>query len=89
MSFMMRKNGTTRFLFRFMESGFAVLLFQLVIVSVNSAQESKAHQEQALTPLAQLSQEAEQNNPQIQAARQGWKAAQQVPTQVSTLPDPH
>ena len=24
----------------------------------------------------------------IQAARQGWKAAQQVPTQVSTLPDP-
>jgi outer membrane protein, heavy metal efflux system len=76
-----RKNGTTRFLFRFTEIGLAVLLFPLVFVSVSSAQE-------AVTPLAQLLQEAEQNNPQIQAARQGSKAAQQVPTQVSTLPDP-
>src|SRR5260370_29967823 len=32
--------------------------------------------------------EAEKNNPQIEAARQGWQAAKQVPTQVSTLPDP-
>ena len=32
--------------------------------------------------------EAEQNNPQIQAARQGWQAAKQIPSQVSTLPDP-
>lgn len=32
--------------------------------------------------------EAEQDNPQIQAARQGWQAAKQVPSQVSTLPDP-
>jgi len=38
--------------------------------------------------LRELVKEAEQNNPQIQAARQGWKAAQQVPTQISTLPDP-
>jgi cobalt-zinc-cadmium efflux system outer membrane protein len=38
--------------------------------------------------LRDLLQEAEQNNPQIQAARQGWQAAKQVPTQVSTLPDP-
>jgi outer membrane protein TolC len=38
--------------------------------------------------LSELVQEAEQNNPQIQASRQGWKAAQQIPTQVSTLPDP-
>jgi len=43
---------------------------------------------QAVTPLADVLQEAERNDPQIQAARQGWKAAQQVPTQVSTLPDP-
>jgi outer membrane protein TolC len=42
----------------------------------------------AVTPLAELLREAEQNNPQIQAARQGWQSAQQVPTQVSTLPDP-
>jgi len=32
--------------------------------------------------------EAERSNPSIQAARQGWQAAQQVPTQVSTPPDP-
>jgi cobalt-zinc-cadmium efflux system outer membrane protein len=38
--------------------------------------------------LRDLLQEAEQNNPQIQAARQGWQASKQVPTQVSTLPDP-
>ena len=88
MSLMMRKYGTTRFLFRFIESSLAVLLFPLVFVSTSSAQESEPHQAQAFTPLAQLLQEAEQNNPQIQAARQGWKAAQQAPTQVSTLPDP-
>jgi outer membrane protein TolC len=32
--------------------------------------------------------EAERNNPQIAAARQGWEAAKQIPSQVSTLPDP-
>jgi len=46
------------------------------------------HQAQAVTPLAELLREAEQNSPQIQAARQSWQAAKQVPTQVSTLPDP-
>ena len=42
----------------------------------------------AATSLQDLLTEAEQNNPQIQAARQGWQAAKQVPSQVSTLPDP-
>jgi cobalt-zinc-cadmium efflux system outer membrane protein len=42
----------------------------------------------AITPLEDLLKEAERNNSRIQAARQGWQAAQQVPTQVSTLPDP-
>jgi outer membrane protein, heavy metal efflux system len=42
----------------------------------------------APTPLSQLVKEAEQNNPQILAARQEWQAATQVPSQVSTLPDP-
>jgi outer membrane protein, heavy metal efflux system len=41
-----------------------------------------------ITSLADLLAEAEQNNPQIRAARQGWEAAKQVPSQVSTLPDP-
>ena len=38
--------------------------------------------------LVDLLAEAERNNPQIQAARHGWDSARQVPTQVSTLPDP-
>ncbi len=84
----LRKNGTTRFLFRFIESSFLALLFPIVLVSVSFAQESRSHQTQAVTPLAELLQEAEQNNPQIHVAREGWQAAKQVPSQVSTLPDP-
>jgi outer membrane protein, heavy metal efflux system len=42
----------------------------------------------AVTPLKDLLAEAERNNPRIEAARQGWEAAKQVPSQVSTLPDP-
>lgn len=45
-------------------------------------------QSQADTPLQDLLNEAERNNPQIRAARQGWQSAKQVPSQVSTLPDP-
>src|SRR5207249_11929129 len=41
-----------------------------------------------VTALVYLPQDAEKNNPQIQAARTNWEAARQVPTQVSTLPDP-
>ncbi len=52
------------------------------------AQESAPPHAYVVTPLADLLQEAEKNNPQIEAARQGWQAAKQVPTQVSTLPDP-
>jgi outer membrane protein TolC len=40
------------------------------------------------TKLADLLAEAEKNNPQIQVARQEWQSMQQMPTQVSTLPDP-
>jgi len=38
--------------------------------------------------LADLLTEAEKSNPQIQAARHEWQSMQQMPTQVSTLPDP-
>ncbi len=40
------------------------------------------------TPLAKLLEEADANNPQILAARHAWRAATQVASQVSTLPDP-
>ncbi|HET9177682.1 MAG TPA: TolC family protein [Terriglobia bacterium] len=43
---------------------------------------------QSPMPLAQLVKEAEQNNPQILAAKREWQAATQAPSQVSTLPDP-
>jgi outer membrane protein TolC len=38
--------------------------------------------------LASLVNEAQHHNPEILAARRGWQAAAQVPSQVSTLPDP-
>jgi cobalt-zinc-cadmium efflux system outer membrane protein len=52
------------------------------------AQEPVSSHAGPVTPLSDLLAEAEKNNPQIEAARQGWQAAKQVPTQVSTLPDP-
>lgn len=47
-----------------------------------------ANPSQAVTSLRDLVDEVEHKNPQILAARHGWKAAAQVPSQVSTLPDP-
>jgi outer membrane protein TolC len=52
------------------------------------AQTSSGEHTAVASPLADLLQEAEKDNPQIEAARQGWQAAKLVPTQVSTLPDP-
>ena len=55
-------------------------------VRVVPPQEEHVHE--TVTPLKDLLNEAEQNNPQIAAARQGWEAAKLIPSQVSTLPDP-
>ena len=51
-------------------------------------QPAQAQLAKAATLLSQLVKEAEQNNPQILAARREWQPATQVPSQVSTLPDP-
>src|SRR5258708_9456423 len=56
-------------------------------VQMAPAQEEHANP-QVVSPLQDLLAEAEKNNPQIQAARHGWESAKQVPSQVSTLPDP-
>lgn len=60
--------------------------------TAGSIQATAEHEEQAdsqrVTLLQDLLNEAERNNPQIQAARQGWQAAKEIPSQVSTLPDP-
>jgi len=59
-----------------------------VLLAVPSfAQNPDAHKA-AATPLSKLLEEAGQNNPQIQAARQGTQAAREVPAQVTALPDP-
>src|SRR5215470_9144598 len=52
------------------------------------AQQQQENQAGIPTPLAKLIEEAEHNNPQIVAARHAWRAANQIPSQVSTLPDP-
>ena len=65
----------------------ALLLFS-ILGKKAFAQELAAQHTGAVTPLTDLLQEAEKSNPQIEAARQGWQVAKQVPTQVSTRPDP-
>jgi outer membrane protein, heavy metal efflux system len=49
--------------------------------------EEHAHSD-AVASLPDLLTEAERNNSLIEGARQGWQAAKQIPSQVSTLPDP-
>jgi cobalt-zinc-cadmium efflux system outer membrane protein len=66
----------------------SVILLSVVLASRAFAQESPTSHTGAISPLSELLAEAEKNNPQIEAARQRWQAAKQVPTQVSTLPDP-
>jgi outer membrane protein TolC len=65
-----------------------VILFFGVLAENAFAQESISSHAGTVTPLSEVLTEAEKNNPQIEAARQGWQAAKQVPTQASTLPDP-
>src|SRR5437764_669169 len=64
------------------------LLFLSTLGKETLGQGTPRQQVSASVPLPELLQEAEKNNPHIEAARQGWQAAKQVPTQVSTLPDP-
>ena len=57
--------------------------------SAQTAQPPEEHDHSgAVTLLQAVLDEAENNNPQIRAARHSWEAAKEVPSQVSTLPDP-
>src|ERR1700738_3640271 len=82
-----RKNPAARF---FGATAIGILCVGLLpgVLPIVHAQEAASSHAGAVTPLSGLLAEAEKNNPQIEAARQGWRAAKQVPTQVSTLPDP-
>lgn len=65
-----------------------VLAVSGFLVRPGFAQEPPPQDQRTVTTLQALLKEAEQNNPQVQAARDGWHASMQVPSQVSTLPDP-
>jgi outer membrane protein TolC len=67
----------------------ALILVNLLFLSTAAlAQSQQAPPPSQTVKLADLLAEAERNNPQIHAARHGWDSAKQIPTQVSTLPDP-
>lgn len=83
-----RKSHAVKFPLRVLALVLYAFFLALVFVSASFAQEATSQQSQAITPLKKLLAEAGRNNPQIQAARQGWEAARQIPSQVSTLPDP-
>jgi cobalt-zinc-cadmium efflux system outer membrane protein len=87
MSLLVRNTLTGRPTTRFMGT-LCVLLWLCAWGGNTLAQEALPQHSGAVSPLAELLEEAEKNNPQIEAARQGWQAAKQAPTQVSTLPDP-
>jgi outer membrane protein, heavy metal efflux system len=83
-----RKNPAARFSFAVLTPGLCAIALSVLLARGAFAQESVPSHTGAVTPLSKLLDEAEKNNPQIEAARLGWQAAKQVPTQVSTLPDP-
>lgn len=87
MSLFQRKSTPVRF-YRAGVFVATVFLFVPVLCGKAFAQETPAEHQGAPTGLSDLLAEAERNNPQIETARQNWQAAKQVPTQVSTLPDP-
>lgn len=73
--------------FRWMVVLASSLLF-LAVTKAAPQEQSPESVPNGATPLANLITEAERNNPQILAARHTWDSAKQVPSQVSTLPDP-
>jgi outer membrane protein, heavy metal efflux system len=83
-----RKNSAARLRCTAFIRSLSVIFLSAVMAGNVFAQESVSSHAGAVTPLYDLLSEAEKNNPQIEAARQGWQAAKQMPSQVSTLPDP-
>jgi len=83
-----RRNLAVRLPRAALSRSISVLFFIAALGGIAFAQEPASSHAGAATPLSDLLAEAEKNNPQIEAARHGFEAAKQVPTQVSTLPDP-
>src|SRR6266404_5998549 len=85
---MARTNFAARLSCAALSRSVSVILLSVVLAMHAVAQEAPTSHPGSVTPLSELLAEAEEHNPQIEAARRGWQAAKQVPTQVSTLPDP-
>ena len=83
-----RRNFAVRLSRAALSRSISVLFSMAALGGIAFAQEPTSLHAGVATPLADLLAEAEKNNSQIEAARHGWEAAKQVPTQVSTLPDP-
>ena len=67
---------------------FCISLSILIAMWIRPVRAQEVHSPGQAEKLADLIAEAERNNPQIKAAQQAWESAKQVPSQVSTLPDP-
>src|SRR5580658_2200849 len=80
------REGSSRARGRAKSAVYALVVCVLLAVP-GFSQDADAHKA-AVTPLSNLLEEAERNNPQIQAARQGIQAAKELPAQVTALPDP-
>jgi len=83
-----RKNFAARLSCVARSRSISMILLSITLGGATFAQEPISSHQEATISLSELLAEAEKNNPQIEAARQGWQAAKQLPTQVSTLPDP-
>jgi outer membrane protein, heavy metal efflux system len=70
-----------------MSSGSAIVV-AVVFTMFAALAHAQGASPQTPSKLTDLLNEAERNNPEIQAAHQRWDASKQVPSQVSTLPDP-
>ena len=88
MSSIAKKNFAARLSRAALSRSISALLLLAASGGTAFAQEPTSSHVGAATPLSELLAEADKNNPQIEAARHGFEAAKQVPTQVSTLPDP-
>jgi cobalt-zinc-cadmium efflux system outer membrane protein len=66
----------------------AIFVSLLLVCAVSGAGAQNSPAPGPVAKLSDLLAEAGKNNPQIQSAEQNWRSARQVPSQVSTLPDP-
>jgi len=83
-----RRNFGARLSCAVLRRSISALLLFAAFGGTAFAQEPASSHAGMATPLSDLLAEVEKNNPQIEAARHDFEAAKQVPTQVSTLPDP-